>query len=136
MLLIMLVMVGLPSAASHGAFWDNKVQDAPVTEVTPGLVVYGTVRDMSGVGIANVSIYRSLAVYPGVLIATSDVNGDYRSEFTYIPGDEMVTVWANHSRLVLEPERYYWRHYYGYQQKECNFLAHLRWLYYIPILTK
>jgi hypothetical protein len=103
----------------------DELLKGPVPEATPGLVVYGTVQDLSGAGVENVTIYRQYASYPGVLIATTDANGDYQSDFYTIPGDEMVTVWAERSGLEFEPEHYFWRHYYGYQRTELNFQAHL-----------
>jgi hypothetical protein len=106
----------------------------PTPTSIPGLVVYGVVRYLSGSGVENVNIYRSYAGYQGELIATTDATGFYQSDFYYIPGDEMVTVWAEGSGLEFEPMRYYWRHYYSYQVKECNFLAHLPWEYYFPIV--
>jgi hypothetical protein len=103
---------------------------------SPGLVVYGTVRNMSGEGVENVSIYRSYSAYPGVLIATTDANGDYESEFADIPGDEMVNVSANGQRLTLEPKQCYWRHYYGYERVRCDFVAGLATEIFIPMLNK
>ena len=95
----------------------------PVAGSAPGWVVYGFVRDKSGVGMEGVSIYRSYASYAGVVIATTDANGYYQSDFSAIPGDEMITVWADRSGLKFNPENYRWRHYYGYEQTECDFLV-------------
>jgi hypothetical protein len=140
-LFIVLVMMGLRFINLSG---ENKavLQDMPITEATPGgiaeeppytpvaksapgWVVYGFVRDKSGTGMEGVSIYRSYASYAGVEIATTDINGYYQSDFYAIPGDEMVTVWADRSDLEFTPENYHWRHYYGYEQVECDFLLNL-----------
>ncbi|OGN89103.1 MAG: hypothetical protein A2Y88_11555 [Chloroflexi bacterium RBG_13_48_10] len=123
-LLIVLASVAWGTSSVYGASLPGIIY-APQPSLTPGLVVYGVVRDLSGSGVGGVNIYRRYASYPGILIATTDANGFYQSDFYYIPGDEMVTVWAEKSGLVFEPEFYYWRHYYSYQVKECNFLAHL-----------
>jgi hypothetical protein len=116
-LFIVLVMVGLRFINLSG---ENKAGLQ-----APGWVVYGFVRDKSGTGMEGVSIYRSYASYAGVEIATTDINGDYQSDFYAIPGDEMVTVWADRSDLEFTPENYHWRHYYGYEQVECDFLLNL-----------
>ena len=131
--LIVLALVAWGTSSVYGASLPGEIY-APQPTSTPGLVVYGVVRNLSGSGVENVNIYRSYAGYQGVLIATTDATGFYQSDFYYIPGDEMVTVWAEESGLVFEPEFYYWRHYYSYQVKECNFQAHLPWVYYFPIV--
>ncbi len=129
----MLGSVAWGSWSTNGAS-KSKIPSAPLPTSTPGLVVYGIVRNLSGSGVANVNIYRSYAGYQGVLIATTDATGFYQSDFYYIPGDEMVTVWAEGAGLEFEPMRYYWRHYYSYQVKACNFQAHLLWEYYFPLV--
>jgi hypothetical protein len=95
----------------------------PVARTAPGWVVYGFVRDKSGAGVEGVSIYRSYASYAGVVIATTDANGYYQSDFYAIPGDEMITVWADRSGFEFDPDNYHWRHYYGYEQAECDFVV-------------
>ena len=100
------------------------------------MVVYGTVQDATGQGLAGVEIYRNYASYAGVLIATTDAKGFYQSDFYAIPGDEMVTVWAQGSGLVFEPESYSWRHYYGFEKTARDFQAHLPGQNYFPIITK
>jgi hypothetical protein len=90
---------------------------------TPGLIVYGYVRDERGIGLANVDIFRNYASYPAELIATTDADGYYESDFYPIPGDEMVSVYAQHAGVSFEPEYYRWRHYYGYEKTACNFSA-------------
>ncbi len=89
----------------------------------PGLVVHGTVLDKQGNGVENVQIYRSYAAYPGEVIATTDAHGQYASVFYPIPGDEMVAVWAEKAGLVFSPASCTWRHYYGFEKKECNFVV-------------
>lgn len=88
---------------------------------SPGLIVYGYVRDASGASLANVDIYRNYASYPAELIATTNTEGYYESKFYPIPGDEMVSVYAQQTGVEFEPEYYHWRHYYGYEKTECNF---------------
>jgi len=90
-------------------------------EPAPGLVVHGMVQDGSGVGLENVQIYRSYAAYPGEVIATTDAHGQYASAFYPIPGDEMVSVWAEQAGVVFTPALCSWRHYYGFEQRQCDF---------------
>ena len=95
----------------------------PSAEPAPGLMIYGTVKDQNSAGVENVAIYRSYSSYPGIVIATTDANGYYESDFYQIPGDEMVTIWAEKQGISFQPENYHWRHYYGYERAECNFLV-------------
>jgi len=134
-LVIVLVLVGWYFSPSQRKSRD-RLADTPVPQATPGLFVYGTVRDLSGAGVENAYIYRSYASYPGDLLAMTDAGGNYLSDFYSIPGDEMITIWANKTGLVFEPDKYYWRHYFGYEQVECNFLAQLPWVTYLPIVVK
>jgi len=76
-----------------------------------------------GASLADVKIYRRYASYPGVLLATTDQDGYYQSDLAYVPGDEMVTAWAELDGYTFEPEHYYWRHYYGYESRTLNFVA-------------
>jgi hypothetical protein len=89
-----------------------------------------------GEGVENVSIYRSYAGYPGVLIGTTDAEGNYESDFAYIPGDEMVTIRAEGLGLTYVPEYYFWRHYSGFQRKQCDFIADIPTDTMLPIITK
>ncbi|MCG8347019.1 MAG: fibronectin type III domain-containing protein [Chloroflexales bacterium] len=101
----------------------NINSQAATTE--PGLVITGHVRlhNSNGPGLENVTIYRRFASYPGVQVAVTDANGYYDSGYAYIPGEEMVTVWAEKDGYVFEPQQYYWRHYYGYEERELDFVA-------------
>lgn len=90
----------------------------------PGLVLRGRVRlTGTGLGIGGVGIYRAFASYPPVLVATTDPNGNYVAPFQTIPGDEMVTVYAQLSGYAFDPAQYYWRHYYGYEDRTLDFSA-------------
>jgi hypothetical protein len=134
-LLIVLMILGMASV-----IFPRSIRDAahvlPTPMTTPGLVVYGVVRGINGSGVGGVEIYRSYASYPGVVIATTEANGDFQSDFYGIPGDEMVSVWAEGLGYEYEPEQYYWRHYYGYEEKDCSFFAHLPSENYLPIVTR
>jgi hypothetical protein len=134
-LLILLLLLGFAFVLSHGTVREDRV-DSPEVVATPGLLVYGTVTNRSGAGVAGVNIFRSYASYSGIVIATTDADGDYQSDFYAIPGDEMVTVWAEGLGYEYKPEHYYWRHYYGFEQTNCSFLAHLPNENYLPIITR
>jgi hypothetical protein len=134
-LLIFFTLVGLRFAIAQQATGVG-IPSTLTLEPTPGLVVYGYVQRINGVGVGGVNIYRSFAGYPGVLVATTDASGYYQSDFMYIYGDEMVSVWADGGGLEYEPMQYFWRHYYGFEWHSCNFLAHLTWLIHIPFVTR
>ena len=104
---------------------DGDRSSAHEQEHDPGLVIKGRVwQSLTGCdGLSNVKIYRSFAAYPGEVEAVTDRNGFYRSEFIYIPVDENVTVWAELEGYSFEPEFYYWRHYYGYEERRIDFHA-------------
>jgi hypothetical protein len=91
--------------------------------VEPGLVVQGHVRLADGTGISGATICRSFASYEGEPVATTDSDGYYQTDFSSIPGDEMVTVWAIYAGYVFEPESYFWRHYSGYELATRDFVA-------------
>jgi hypothetical protein len=76
---------------------------------------------LDGSPLEGVKIYRSFASYEGEVVAVSGKDGTYRSEFMFIPGDEMVTVWAELDGHTFEPENVYWRHYYGYEESTLDF---------------
>ena len=98
----------------------------PTATITPGLVVYGYVRLESATGapLADVQIHRYFAGYaPGLVVAVTDANGYYETAFVFIPGDEMVTVWAERAGYTFEPPQHFWRHYYGYERARRDFVA-------------
>ncbi|MFT3891895.1 MAG: hypothetical protein QM730_09705 [Anaerolineales bacterium] len=95
---------------------------SPTAPNDPGLVVHGQVT-FNGVGLAGVKIYKRFNAYPPDLIATTDVNGYYESDFIYIPGDETVSVQAELAGYTFEPPDCHWRHYYGYENTGCDFTA-------------
>lgn len=139
LLVIVLVIFGLFRLLSHdggaGLLRSSPTEEAtplqvdnlnslePTETSTPGLIIYGKVIDQEGAGVAEVLIYRNYASAGGEVIATTDASGYYESDFYWIPGDEMVGVWAEKSGLAFEPEYYRWRHYAysGLERKECNF---------------
>ena len=134
-LLIILAILGIRLINSRST---PKVtpQSTPSAENEPGLVVYGSVRGKNGEGLGNVTIYRQYASYPGVVIATTDGSGYYKSDFYAIPGDEMVSVWAEATGMKFLPEMCSWRHYYGSEVKACDFVAQSLLDFYLPIVQK
>jgi hypothetical protein len=68
-----------------------------------GLQIRGYVRLADGTGLANVKIYRTFASYAGEVVATTDQDGYYQSEFQLIPGDEMVRVRAELPGYTFDP---------------------------------
>lgn len=126
-ILLGLLVLVLTSAACN---WPTPTSTAPPTPTSTappaaGLVIQGHVwlSVEEGAGLAEVKIYRRYASYSGVLVATTDQDGYYKSDFASIPGDEMVTIWAELEGYAFEPEQYYWRHYYGYESRTLNFVA-------------
>ena len=95
---------------------------SPTPPNDPGLVVHGQVT-FNGVGLPGVKIYKRFNAYSPDLIATTDENGYYQSEFIPIPGDEMVSVQAELAGYTFSPEYFYWRHYHGYENTACDFMA-------------
>ncbi len=95
----------------------------PSVTPVPGLTLRGYVRLQDGSGLSGVKICRSFASYSGVIVATTDASGYYQSDFTYIPGDEMVTVWPSAPGYSFVPDKGYWRHYYGVEDHTANFVA-------------
>ena len=94
-------------------------QDNSATKET-GLILQGTVT-LDGSPLEGVMIYRSFASYEGEVVAVTGRDGTYRSEFMAIPGDEMVTIWAELESYTFTPENVYWRHYYGYEERTLDF---------------
>jgi hypothetical protein len=95
---------------------------SPIPSNDPGLVVRGRVT-LNGVGLAGVKIYKRFSAYPADLIATTDENGYYESEFIGIPGDEMTSIEVELAGYTFDPPYYYWRHYHGYEITTCDFTA-------------
>ncbi len=96
----------------------------------PGLILRGNVRLANGQGLADARIFIALASYAGKIAAVTDSNGDYQSEFQFIPGEEMIRVWAELDGYAIMPEEesqesgeYFWRHYFGLETLVLNFLA-------------
>ena len=73
--------------------------------------------------IARSLIREGLAAYSGVVVATTDATGYFQSDFTFIPGDEMVSIEAELAGYAFDPPYYYWRHYHGYEITTCDFAA-------------
>lgn len=98
----------------------------PTPTTSPGLMVRGHVRlgSASGTGLPGVAIHLFYAAYaPGDIVATTDASGYYEVPFRPIPGDEMVTVWADLAGYAFEPPQHSWRHYYGYEEAIRDFVA-------------
>jgi len=89
--LILVMAGGWVAFLSNGMVTIGRV-NTPTPMTTPGLVIFGYVHDKGGAGVGSVNIYRNYASYPGVLIAITDEDGYYQSDFYPIPGDEMVSV--------------------------------------------
>src|SRR5512140_2711379 len=95
---------------------------APLTQ-PPGLIISGYVKLPDGSGLADVAICRSYASYNGAIVATTDASGFFQSPFAYIPGDEMIRVWAVATGYTFDPPFYEWRHYYGPEARPLDFMA-------------
>ena len=102
----------------------GQVPSTPLASTTPGVRLYGSVRDENGVGVEGVLIYRNYASYQGEVIAVTDPKGYYESEFYAIPGDEMIGLWAEKPGYSFKPQAYQWRHYYGVEDAKHDFSAH------------
>ena len=86
-------------------------------------MVQGHILLQDGTGVAGVTICRSFASYEGEPVATTDAEGYFQTEFSFIPGDEMITVWAYDEDYVFDPESHFWRHYFGYELATRDFIA-------------
>jgi hypothetical protein len=125
-------MVPLPDASPTPPITPSRTR--PSTDAftaQPGLILGGMVRLEDGRGLAEVNIFLALASYGGRIVAVSDADGEYLSEAVYIPGDEMIRVWAERGGYEIVPEagametaEYFWRHYYGLERRVLNFVAH------------
>jgi len=113
--LILVMTGGWVAFLSNGMVTKGRV-NTPTPTPVPGLVVYGNVKDRRGVGVAGVNIYRKYAIYQAVLLATTDEDRYYQSDFYPIPGDEMVSVWAEGLGLTYEPEHAVNRYYFGFER--------------------
>ena len=82
-------------------------------------------RRSDGIPMPSPRETRKTLGYPGVVVATTDSTGFYQADFQGIPGDEMVTVWAQLIGYVLDPAQYNWRHYYGYEDRTLDFVIYL-----------
>ena len=105
---------------------DDGRSSAYELEQDPGLVIHGRVWQSTtgGEGLSNVKIYLSFVTpYFGNVVAITDSNGFYKSDFIYMPGEEYVRVWAELEGYNFEPEYYSWRHYYGYSERSLYFWA-------------
>jgi hypothetical protein len=96
---------------------------SPAITATPGVILWGSVHHPDGSGLAGVIICRSYASYPGVQVALTDAQGQFRTSLAYIPGDEMITVWPFLPGYTFQPEQEYWRHYYGLEVSRMDFTA-------------
>ena len=96
---------------------------APEIKATPGLIVHGFVRLVDGTPLSDIIICRSFSAYPGQPVAITDNNGYFHSDFTYIPGDEMVSLWPFAEGYAFEPACYGWRHYGGFSRALYEFMA-------------
>jgi hypothetical protein len=101
---------------------EQPVLREPSPSPSVGLLLQGSVT-LDGKPLPGVKIFRSYASYPGEVVATTGRDGTYRSEFMFIPGDEMVTVWAELEGYTFAPENEYWRHYHGYEERTVDFMA-------------
>ena len=87
-----------------------------------GILLRGHVT-VNGMGLPGVKMYRNIAVYPAEVIAITDENGYYESEFFSIPGDEMISLEPKLEGYTFTPPYYYWRHYHGYVEYTWDFTA-------------
>lgn len=120
-MLVLLLACNFPSPGSP-AITPTLSPPPPTAVNMPGLIVRGHVT-MNGVGLAGVKIYKRFSAYPRDLIATTDKNGYYESDFINIPGDEMVSVEAELAGYTFDPQYYYWRHYHGFEETARDFVA-------------
>lgn len=90
------------------------------------LFIDGYVRlgDGDGPGLAGVAIYRSIAVYDGYVVATTDSRGYYRIAPLNTQGHrETIGVWALLPGYTFAPDRVYWS-YYGHREvRRIDFVA-------------
>ena len=94
----------------------------PPSSGDPGMVVRGRVT-LNGAGLPGVMVYKRFNAYPRDLIAITDENGYYLSEFIPIPGDEMTSIEVELAGYTFDPPYHYWRHYHGYVAYTWDFEA-------------
>jgi hypothetical protein len=133
--LIVLAVVALKLISSRGTT-ESTVQNTDTPKSSPGLMIYGTVLGTDGEGLDNIAIYRSYSSYPGVEIAVTDASGYYQTDFYSIPGDEMVSVWAESAGLQFTPASCSWRHYAGYEMRACDFSVLVISKMYLPLTSR
>jgi hypothetical protein len=104
----------------------------PTEEPGPGIVVRGHVKLAEGTSVEGVDIYVAFAAYGGSAVATTNSNGYYASDYINIPGDETVRVWAEAAGYSFKPAdgsavwtgtEFYWRHYFGFEERNLDFTA-------------
>jgi len=122
LLIFLLAACNLPSVTPTARTPSPSPKPSPTPTNLPGMIVRGRVT-LNGVGLANVNIYKRFNAYPRDLIATTDENGYYQSDFIGIPGDEMTSIEAELAGYSFAPPYYYWRHYHGYEITNCDFVA-------------
>jgi hypothetical protein len=135
----LLLVLALGASLWCAAAGPENAQRLPriAAEPTPGLIIQGHVwqHHEGGPGLAGVDIYRRYASYPwGAPVATTNADGFYQSDFSYIPGDEMVTVRAELDGYTFQPAYYYWRHYHGYRIMTLEFVATASNACYLPLV--
>jgi hypothetical protein len=96
------------------------------------LIVLGTVKLADGTPVEGVNIYVAFASYGGNVVAVTNSNGYYSSEYIYIYSDETVRVWAEAAGYSFKPAdgsavwtgtEFYWRHYFGFEESSLDFTA-------------
>ena len=112
----------IPTSPTPNVTLTPSPSPSPTRSNLTGMVVRGRVT-VNGVGLAGVNIYKRFNAYPRDLIATTDENGYYESEFIGIPGDEMTSIEAEFAGYTFDPPYYYWRHYHGYEITTLDFSA-------------
>jgi hypothetical protein len=98
----------------------------------PGIIVRGYIKLAEGTSVEGVNIYVAFASYSGTIVANTNSNGYYSSDYIYIPGDETVRVWAEAAGYSFKPadgsavwtgSEFYWRHYFGFEERSLDFTA-------------
>jgi hypothetical protein len=113
---------------------DITITPTPWATNTPtplsGVLIFGIVQldstvDNSIGGLDGVEIHMAFASYPGSVVAVTDRNGAYESDFISIPVDETIRVWAEKDGYRFVPDEEIWKFYAGfYQERQINFLAY------------